>query len=106
MQPVQQIEAREKIILFWQYTAFFIGLILFLPVSSFFSMKYGLLVFLVMVIYISISSIKNRLSIIRPKGRLAHSKGPEAFTLGMIMLVISLIMIAVTLLFPMGVFSF
>lgn len=86
------MEIDEKIVLRRQYIAFFISLILFIPsallsTGVFHNMKFGLLVPLSAMIYIGVSSLRNHVSIIRPKGRRAHSKARQAVIFGVITLV-------------------
>lgn len=81
----------ERTIIKRQYAAFFIALIMFIPSLLFFgtifhNAKYGMIVPLVIMIYIGVSSVINRISIIRPKGRINHSTGKQAVIYGVITL--------------------
>jgi hypothetical protein len=86
------MKSDESIIITRQYIAFFVALILFIPFSLlsviiFHTMKYGMIISMVIMLYIGISSITNRVSILRPKGRMEYSKGKEAVVYGVLMLV-------------------
>ncbi len=91
---------KENIILGSQYLAFLLGLIPFFLEPSLFTNKYALLGYCAILAYIGISSIVARVSIIRRKGTLAHTRGSKARQYGIIALVIVLILAIVILLLP------
>jgi hypothetical protein len=104
MEPDKKVD--EKAILIQQYVAFFIALVLFLPLGFLITLKYSLLVTIVIESYIGFSSIINRVSIIKPKGRLAHSRGKEAVIYGIVMLIGAFIGIVIILWLPTKFFAF
>lgn len=105
MESDKPLAVKEKIILGSQYLAFLFGFIPFFLDISLFMKKYALLVFSAMLAYTGISSIVTRVSILRPRGTIAHTRGIRARQYGIIMLIIALILALVTLLLPEQFFS-
>jgi len=96
----QKREISEKNVIMWQYIMFFAMIILFLPISFLLvntaqQAKYSALVPCVSLIYIGISSMKNRISIIRLRGQREYSRGTKATVFGLIALVIAIVDIVV-----------
>jgi hypothetical protein len=84
-------ESKEKTVTKKQYIAFAIGFVLFVPavllsLNIFGTPKYGELVPVAMIVYIGISSIVNRVSVLRIRGKREPSKGKQALTFGIILL--------------------
>jgi hypothetical protein len=100
MEPDKKTEKDEQAVIQRQYIAFFVALVLFIPLGFLITMKYSMLVSIVVMSYISISSIMNRVSIIRPKGRLAHSRGNQAVIYGILMLIGAFFTMLIILLIP------
>lgn len=79
---------KEKKVLAWQYGVFFAMFILFVPITLFVvntfngSFRYIFLPLSIPVFYIGISSIKNRVSIVRIKGRKEPARGKQAVIFG------------------------
>lgn len=97
---------KESIVLGSQYLAFLLGFIPFFLEPSLFTNKYALLGYCAILAYIGMSSIVARVSIIRRKGTLAHTRGSKARQYGIIALIIVLILAIVILLLPEQFFSF
>jgi outer membrane protein assembly factor BamB len=87
-----QESKKIKDILGWQYKAFFSIFILFFPMTFLSihifngSAKYGIAFLSIPIIFIGLSSIKNRVSIIRTKIQNKHSQGKKAALLGLLVL--------------------
>jgi hypothetical protein len=89
-----RLEAHEEVIIKRQWIAVVAAFILFF-VGSFLSTrlfgvtKYGALGVCIPMLYLGISSIKNRLSIIRFRGQKGYTRDKRAMTLGIIMLALA-----------------
>jgi len=99
----------EKRIILWQYAAFFVALLLFLPLSLLSlllanSVKWGLLMILPFYMFIGISSVKNQVSIFRLKGQVNCSRCKDALIYGCIMIVGVLVTAAIILILPAHLF--
>jgi len=95
MKPDNKLQPNEKIIIKRQYIAFFIGMILFIPITLisggiFHTPKYGMFAPIVALVYISISSMANRISILRTRGRLEPSRDKQALIYGAILLAVAI----------------
>ena len=104
MEPDKKVVVNEKAILISQYIALFSAIALFLPLSFLITMKYSLLVSVVIESYISISSIVQRVSIFRVKGQRTNLSGNQAVLFGFVMLIGAIITIVVVLWLPAGYF--
>ena len=87
---------KEKTIINWQNKAV-IATILIFVVSAFLSrvvfhstMRYAALLTILPMLYIAISSMKNRISIFRLKGQKEYARGQQAFLFGAILLLVEL----------------
>jgi heme/copper-type cytochrome/quinol oxidase subunit 4 len=86
----------EKSIVNRQFKAFFVGVSIFV-LSAILSrvvfhttMRYGVLLTILPMFYIAISSMKNRVSILRLKGQKEYSRGQQAFIFGIIILIVEI----------------
>ena len=86
----------EKAIIKWQYGAFVIAVIIFIS-FGFISrsilhttIRYAALTTILPMFYVAISSIKNRVSILRLKGQKEYSKDKQAVMFGAILLVVEI----------------
>lgn len=83
---------KEKKVLAWQYGVFFAMFILFVPITLFVlntfngSIRFALLPLSIPVFYIGISSIRNRVSILRLKGRKDPARGKQAVVIGFLLI--------------------
>lgn len=85
----------EKIVIKRQYIAFFVGMILFIPsvlisTNIFHTSRYGMFAPITAMIYISISSMANRVSILSTRGRLEPSRDNQALIYGAILLAVAI----------------
>ncbi len=101
----------EKRIIIFQYAAFLAAMLLFIPLSllSLYlanSFKWGLQMILPLHLFIGISSVKNQVSILRPRGRIDHSRGKQAVTYGKLMIAGTIITAVLILALPSIFFSF
>ena len=86
----------EKNIINRQFKAFFIGIVIFVlsailsRVVFQFTMRYGALLTILPMFYIAISSMKNRVSILRLRGQKDYSRGQRAFLFGIIILIVEI----------------
>jgi hypothetical protein len=97
-------ETKEKTVTKKQYIVFAIGFVLFFPAALlslkiFGTPRYGELVPVVMMAYIGISSIINRISVLRIRGRHEPSKGKQALIFGFILLGVA-VFIVLTIFVP------
>jgi len=106
MEPDKKVVVNEKAILISQYIALFSAIALFLPLSFLITMKYSLLVSVVIESYISISSIIHRVTIFRVTGMRTDLNGSQAMLFGFVMLIVAIITIVVVLRLPAGYFPF
>lgn len=89
-----RLEAHEEVIIRRQWIAVVAAFILFfaggfLSTRLFGVTKYGALGVCIPMLYLGISSIKNRLSIIRFRGQKGYTRDKRAMTLGIIMLALA-----------------
>lgn len=83
---------KEKRVLAWQYGVFFAMFVLFVPITLFVintfngSFRYALLPLSIPIFYIGVSSIKNRVSILRLKGRKEPARGKQAVIFGFLLI--------------------
>jgi len=88
---IEEAKQKEKRVLAWQYGVFFAMFILFVPITLFVlntfngSIRYALLPLSIPIFYIGISSIKNRVSILRLKGRKEPARGKQAVIFGFLL---------------------
>ena len=86
----------EKSIINWQFKAFFTGVVIFIlsgilsKVVFHITMRYGALLTILPMFYVAISSMKNRVSILRLKGQKGYSRGQRAFFIGIILLIVEI----------------
>ena len=89
---IEEAKQKEKRVLAWQYGVFFAMFILFVPITWLVlntfngSIRYVLLPLSIPVFYIGISSIKNRISILRLKGRKEPARGKQAVIFGFLLI--------------------
>lgn len=93
MEQSKDITTEEKKAIRKQYGAMILAFILFFPTAIFVtnifngSFKYLFIPVSVPIYFVAISSIKNRISIIRPKGKKEPSRGKSAVRFGWILIV-------------------
>lgn len=93
MKQFSQPSSEEEKILRWQYGAFALCFILFIPsvfVSYYFfngSIKGIFVPITIMQLFIGISSLKNQVSILRPRGQREPARGKSAVVIGIMMIV-------------------
>jgi hypothetical protein len=95
MESDSKSQTNEKTITKRQYIAFFVGMILFIPTALisaniFHTPKYGMFAPIVAMVYISVSSMTNRISILRTRGRLKPSRDKQALAYGAILLAVAI----------------
>ena len=87
-----EAKQKEKAVLAWQYRIFFAMFILFVPITLLIvnafngSMRYAFLPLSIPSFYIGISSIKNRVSIVRLRGRKEPARGRQAMFFGYLLI--------------------
>jgi hypothetical protein len=101
----------EKRIIIFQYAALLAAMLLFIPLSLLFlylanSFKWGLLMILPLHLFIGISSVKNQVSILKPRGRGDYSRGNQAVTFGKLMIAGTIITAVILLALPSMLFGF
>jgi uncharacterized membrane protein len=89
---VLKVETR---IIKWQYIMVFTAVLLLLLTwiiskQEFHTYKYAVLITNIPILFISISSITNRVSIIRLKGQKGYQKGTQAVIYGIILIIIEI----------------
>lgn len=86
----------EKAIIKWQYGAFVIAVIIFISFGFIsqsilhITIRYTALITILPMFYIAISSIKNRVSVLRLRGQKEYSKDKQAIMFGAILLVVEI----------------
>ncbi len=106
MKEIRETSVEEKRVLRNQYLAFVIAFVLFFPkmflVLKIFngSFQYAFIPISIPAYYIAISSIKNRVSVLRPKGKKEPSKGKSAVKIGWFMIVALSVQLAFVLIQP------
>lgn len=89
-------EVDEKTIIKWQYGALIAAFIIFGPLAFVsrlmvhITIRYFALLAILPMFYIAISSMKNRVSIIRLRGQKEYPKGKQAFLYGAIFLIVEI----------------
>ncbi len=97
---VEISNADEKNIVKWQYIVFFAAVLLFVPFSFLLMrmrqpLKYSALEPCLPLFYIGLSSIRNRVSIIRLRGQREYSRGTKAMVFGFIAFAIVIVNILI-----------
>ena len=101
----------EKRIVVFQYAALLAAILLFIPLSllSLYlakSIQWGLLMILPLHLFIGISSVRNQVSILTPRGRGGCSRGNQAVIFGKIMIAGTIITAVILLVLPSMFFTF
>lgn len=92
----RKLAAHEEVVIKRQQIAVIVGLVFlaiggFLSAQLFGSAKYGILGVCIPMLYLGASSIKNRISLFRPRGRNAYSRDTRALVFGVVMIVLAII---------------
>lgn len=106
---MNRIKDDKKRVIIKQYVALFAALFLFIPLSllSLFianSIKWGVLMIFPLYFYIAISSIKNKISIIRWRGQFDLSREGQAVAYGKFLVVSGFITVVIILIIPAHLF--
>lgn len=111
MMEIKPGDDDKKRIVILQYAALLAAILLFIPLSllSLYlanSIHWGLLMILPLHLFIGISSVRNQVSILKPRGRGGCSRGNQAVTYGKIMITGTIITAVILLVLPSMFFTF
>jgi hypothetical protein len=104
MMEIKPGDEKKHIVIF-QYAALLAAILLFVPLSllSLYlanSIQWGFLMILPLHLFIGISSVRNQVSILKPRGRGGCSRGNQAVIYGNIMIAGTLITAVILLVLP------
>lgn len=98
----------EKKIMRWQYVAVALMFILFFPTAilSLYifngSIKYIFVPLSIPLLFIAVSSIKNQVSILRPKGKKEPTRGKSAVGIGILMIIVVFVQLLIVFVLPLS----